>query len=384
MNPLVRPLVVLGATGSIGRQALEVAARIGAQVVGLASRSPGPAVAEAAEAFPEAQVAVAGGSSEERDALRSRLGPDRVRFGPDAVLELAAVAGVTVLNAIVGAVGLEASAVALEAGNRLALANKESLVTGGPVLMRLAGASGELIPVDSEHSALHQLLSGLGDDEMTGVVLTASGGPFRGRSREELEDVTVEEALRHPVWEMGRRITIDSATLANKGLEVIEAHYLFGLPYDRIEVVVHPQSIVHGMVRLVDGGMIAHLGTPDMRIPIQYALTYPGRVDSPVAPFDPVGATLTFEAPDLEAFPALALAYEAGRRGGGSPAVYNAADEVAVEAFATGRLGFLGIAEVIARTLAEFDPPEPRTVAEALEIDRTAREIASSLIGGQC
>lgn len=384
MTLLSRPLVVLGATGSIGRRTLEIARRLGLEVVGIAARTPGPELVELANAHPTSRVVATGGSRDEREALRRAVG-DRVGFGMDSLLELAASPDTTVVNGIVGATGLEASVTALTAGNRLGLANKESLVAGGPVIRRvLDSGRGELIPIDSEHSALFQLLSEVPAGHVDRLILTASGGPFRGRRREELEEVTVEEALRHPTWEMGRRITIDSATLANKGLEVIEAHYLFDVAYDRIEVLVHPQSIVHSLVRLVDGSLLAHLGIPDMRIPIQYALTYPDRRKVPLEPLDLTVGRLTFEPPDTEAFPALALAYEAGRRGGGSPAVYNAADEVAVEAFLTGRLGFCGIPEVIERTLDAVDAPEPKTVEEVLEIDRAAREAAASYIGGHC
>jgi 1-deoxy-D-xylulose-5-phosphate reductoisomerase len=267
-------------------------------------------------------------------------------------------------------------------GIDLALANKESLVVGGELVMQLAEATGaQVIPVDSEHSALHQLLEGQRAGTVDRLVLTASGGPFRGRSRAELAGVTVEEALDHPTWAMGGKITIDSATLMNKGLEVIEAHHLFGTPYERIDVVVHPQSIVHSYVQLCDGATLAHLGHPDMRVPISYALNHPERVEVPVRALDlaEVGA-LTFEPVDTDAFPCLRLARDAAVTGGTAPCVLNAANEVAVHAFLGGRLGFLGIPAVIEETLAVL-PAEPVRAFESLyEADRRAREIAGGLV----
>jgi 1-deoxy-D-xylulose-5-phosphate reductoisomerase len=235
--------------------------------------------------------------------------------------------------------------------------------------------------VDSEHSALFQLLDHTPTDHVDRLVLTASGGPFRGRSAASLDDVTPDEALAHPTWTMGRRITIDSATLANKGLEVIEAHLLFDVPYDRIDVVVHPQSVVHSLVQLTDGALLAHLGATDMRVPIQYAITHPRRERQDMVPFSLVGSTLHFEPPDHSAFPALGLAYEAGRAGGIAPAVYNAADEVAVAAFLQRRVGFRSIPEIIERTLDAVEPRPVSTVDDVLGADREAREVAASLVG---
>lgn len=379
---MTRPVVVLGATGSIGRQTLEVAEALGLPVAALAARRPRRELAALAERFPEAAVAVAGGSRDEREDFARVLGRD-VRWGSDAVVALASLPEVVVVNGIVGAAGLRASVVALETGNRLALANKESLVAGGPVVLEaLRRGAGELIPVDSEHSALFQLLEGVEAVEVSRLVLTASGGPFRGRTASDLADVTPAEALAHPTWRMGARITIDSATLANKGLEVIEAHFLFDMPYDRIDVVVHPQSLVHSLVELVDGALLAHVGATDMRIPIQYALTYPGRSPTPVARFDLVGRSLTFEGPDREAFPMLDLAYAAGRQGGSAPAVFNAADEVAVAAFLEGRIGFTGIATVVEATLETVQPRPVRSVDDVLEVDREARRQAAALVAG--
>ena len=283
---------------------------------------------------------------------------------------------------MVGSAGLSATVAALGAGNRLALANKESLVAGGElVTAALAKGGGVLIPVDSEHSAVLQCLAGEQADAVRRIILTASGGPFRGRSADQLAEVTPAEALRHPTWSMGRRITVDSATLMNKGLEVIEAHVLFGVGYDRIDVVVHPESIVHAMVEFVDGSVKAQIGEPDMKVPIQYALTHPERRSAPVAPLDLAGRSLTFERTDHAAFPALELAYEAGRRGGSAPATLNAADEVAVAAFLEGRLGFLGIPAVVERTLDRVDWSRPASVEEVLAVDRESRAVAAQLVG---
>lgn len=378
-----RPLVVLGATGSIGRQTLEVASAHGFDVAGLAARRPGPELAGLASQYPDARVVAAGGSTDEREQLTASV-PNRVSFGAEAVTELAATPGCIVVNGLVGAAGLRPTMAALGAGNRLALANKESLVAAGPLVMELAAkAGGELIPVDSEHSALFQLVAGSDPAEVSSLVLTASGGPFRGRKASELADVTPAQALAHPTWNMGRRISVDSATLVNKGLEVIEAHTLFGLSYDDIEVVVHPQSVVHSLIRLMDGSFVAHVGATDMRIPIAYALTHPDRVDSGVE-FDLPGLSLTFEEVDLATFRGLELAFEAGRAAGTAPCAFNAADEIAVQAFLTGRLGFGGIAEIIGQTLDQMSPEPLESVDHVLETDARARALASSLVAGVC
>jgi 1-deoxy-D-xylulose-5-phosphate reductoisomerase len=267
---------------------------------------------------------------------------------------------------------------ALEHGVTLALANKESLVAAGALALRARErGKGLLLPVDSEHSALFQCLAGHAPQEIEGLVVTASGGPFRGKRRNELAEVTVAEALAHPTWAMGTKITVDSATLANKGLELIEAHFLFGVPYDRIEVVVHPGSIVHGMVRFRDGALLAHVGHPDMRVPISYALSYPERAATPVPQLDlAAGLTLEFEAPDEETFPLLRLARAAGEAGGTAPCAFNAANEVAVEAFLGGRLAFLGIAEVVERALAHADTSPADDVDALHEADAGARALA--------
>ncbi|HUG09276.1 MAG TPA: 1-deoxy-D-xylulose-5-phosphate reductoisomerase [Acidimicrobiia bacterium] len=381
---MTKPLVVLGATGSIGIQTLEVADNLGLEVAVLAARRPSEELADIASRHPDADVVVAGGSYDERDRFDRTLGRASLH-GSEAVIEAASRPGVVVVNGIVGSAGLRATVAALEAGNRVALANKESLVAGGPVVAAaLVEHGGELIPVDSEHSALYQCLEGEPREAVSRLILTASGGPFRGRSKESLASVTPEEALRHPTWDMGRRITIDSATMFNKGLEIIEAHHLFGVEYDRIEIVVHPQSILHSAVEFVDGSWKGHLGYPDMRIPIQYSLTAPERAATPGEPFDPVGTDLTFEAPDREVFAAIDIAYEAGRAGGSAPAVMNAADEIAVEAFLQRRLGFLGIADVVARTLEAIAWREVDTVEDVVEVDAEARSVAAGLVAGVC
>ncbi len=379
-----KALVVLGATGSVGRQTLEVADELGYRVVGIGARAPGPELAALAMAHPDAAVAAAGGSLDERHAFQSELSGRRVEFGAEALTALAATPETIVMNAVVGVAGLPHTLAALGAGNRLALANKESLVAAGPLVRAALKVGGELVPVDSEHSALFQCLIGEHPEGIKRVILTASGGPFRGWDHDQLEVVSPEQALRHPNWVMGRRITIDSATLVNKALEVIEAHYLFDLDFDRIAVLVHPQSIVHSMVEFSDGSFKAHLGRPDMRIPIAYALTHPGRGRSFVEPFVWPGQALTFEEPDMAGFPALALGYEAGRRAGSVPAVFNAADEVAVEAFLQGRLGFTGIPRVIAGTMETVADVPISTLEDVIEVDRQARAAAAALIAGGC
>ena len=379
-----KALVVLGATGSVGRQTLEVADQLGFRIVGIGARAPGPELIELAIAHPEAAVAAAGGSLDERNFLATSLGGRRVEFGSEALTALAATEDAIVMNAVVGVAGLPHTLAALKAGNRLALANKESLVAAGPLVKRALEQGGELIPVDSEHSALFQCLVGEHPEGVESVILTASGGPFRGWDLDRLEGVTPDQALRHPNWVMGKRITVDSATLVNKALEVIEAHYLFDLDFDRIAVLVHPQSIVHSMVEFSDGSFKAHLGRPDMKIPIAFALTHPARARSLVDSFAWPGQTLTFEEPDLDAFPALGLGYDAGRRGGAAPAVFNAADEVAVEAFLQGRLGFTAIPRVIEGTMEAVPDVELSDLNDVIEVDRQARTAAAALIAGTC
>ena len=384
MTSQSRPVVILGATGSIGTQTLEVVAGLDVEVAGVAARRPSEELAAIARAHPEARVVVTGGSSEEREQFRAMVGRD-VDFGTEAMVDLAGTPGTTIVNGVVGSAGLRASVAALEAGNRLALANKESLVAGGPVVLRaLEKGGGEMIPVDSEHSAIYQSLVGEERSGVRRILLTASGGPFRGWDPEKLSGVTPEQALAHPTWNMGPRITIDSATLFNKGLEVIEAHFLFGLDYDLIDVVVHPQSVLHSVVEFVDGSWKGHLGHPDMRIPIQYALTAPARMPSPATRFDFAGSTLTFEEVDRKAFPALDLSYAAGRRGGSAPAVLNAADEVAVAAFLQDRIGFTSIPRIVELALEQVEHRELNDVDDVAEVDREARAVAASLVSGAC
>jgi 1-deoxy-D-xylulose-5-phosphate reductoisomerase len=346
----MKRVVVLGVTGSIGRQAVEIV-----------------------DSHPELELAAAASGSQPIDGLAplTQVGGDLTelleRAEPDVVL-----------NAVVGFAGLPATLWALERGVTLALANKESLVAAGDLaLQALARGGGLLLPVDSEHSAAFQCLESRTAEQIDSLVLTGSGGPFRGRKRDELEDVTPDEALEHPTWRMGPKITIDSATLANKGLELIEAHFLFGLPYDRIEVVLQPTSIVHAMVRCRDGATLAHLGYPDMRVPISFALTYPERAATPIPPLDlSQGLVLEFDPPDLETFPLLALARRAGDRGGTFPCAFNAANEVAVAAFLEGRLSFLGIAATVEETLAAVAGAPARDLSDLVEADAEARRLA--------
>jgi 1-deoxy-D-xylulose-5-phosphate reductoisomerase len=370
----VKRLALLGATGSIGRQALDVVGAIPEiRVVALAAGSDDRELCELARLHDVDTIALADAGAAER--ARSVF-PGRVMQGVAGLA--AAVDADIVLNACVGVAGLAATLEALEAGIDVALANKESLVAGGPLVLAAAARSGAtLIPVDSEHSALHQLLRGESADSIESLILTASGGPFRGSSRAELADVSVAEALRHPTWAMGARITVDSATLMNKGLEVIEAHLLFGLPYDRIEVVVQPQSVVHALVRLSDGSLLAHLGLPDMRVPIAYALAYPRRARlATSAPLDLAGGlSLPFEAPDHETFRCLALARAAGEAGGLAPCALNAADEEAVAAFLAGRCSFLEIPDLVERALEAVAPGPLEDLAQVVRADAAARAV---------
>jgi 1-deoxy-D-xylulose-5-phosphate reductoisomerase len=379
-SPQLNRIVVLGATGSIGSQTLNVARQLGLEVVGVAAQRPSASLQAIAGSHPDASIAVAGGTDAERSAFSREVGGP-VSFGDEAVAELAASPDVIVVNGIVGVAGLGPSVAALQAGNRLALANKESLVAGGDVVLAAeAEGNGELIPVDSEHSALWQCMVGEDRGNVRRLILTASGGPFRGRTAESLAAVTVDEALDHPTWDMGPRITVDSATLMNKAFEVIEAHFLFGMSYDAIEVVVHPQSVVHSLVEYVDGSVTAELGDPDMRGPIQYAITYPARREAQSVGFDLTGRHLTFEAPDITSFPCLALGYRAGREGGSAPAVLNAADEVSVGAFLQGDLSFHAIANVVAATL-DAVPVVPLTSVDAVwAADEAARDAAADAV----
>jgi 1-deoxy-D-xylulose-5-phosphate reductoisomerase len=377
----MKKMVILGSTGSIGTQALEiVAASDELEAVGLAAGSSWERVlAQAAEHGVDA-VAIA--DMEAGEAARDAW-DGRVLAGEDGIRELIVSSGADlVLNGIVGAAGLGPTIVALGEGIDVALANKESLVIGGELTMALAEATGaRLLPVDSEHSALFQLVGAEPPGTVDRLVLTASGGPFRGRT--DLDGVSVSEALAHPTWSMGGRITIDSATLMNKGFEAIEAHHLFGVPFERIEVVVHSQSIVHSLIDLNDGASLAHLGYPDMRVPISYALHYPERADVDVPRLDlaTVGQ-LSFEAPDLETFACLRLALEAGKAGGTAPCVLNAADEIAVAAFLEGRIGFTAIPAAIERVLAAMPALQPTHFEDLFAVDAEARRRTEEEVGG--
>ena len=350
----MKRIALLGATGSIGRQALEIIA-----------------------ANPELELCAAASGSQPIDGLAplTQVGGELTELLEKAQPDL-------VLNAVVGFAGLSSTLWALEHGVDLALANKESLVAAGDLALEgQRRGGGRLIPVDSEHSAAFQCLEGRASDQVHSLVLTASGGPFRGRSYDELADVTPEEALAHPTWNMGPKITVDSATLANKGLELIEAHFLFGLPYEQIEIVIHPSSTVHALVRFRDGAALAHLGYPDMRVPISFALTYPERASTPIPPLDlSSGVTLEFHAPDLETFPLLGLARWSGEHGGTYPCAFNAANEVAVAAFLAGRLPFLGIVEVVEEALNGADEAEPRDLDDVIAADAAARRYAEEAL----
>src|SRR4051812_16476193 len=380
----MKRIVILGSTGSIGTQALDVIERSDElEVVALAAARSFEQLVEQAQAHGVRRIALADETAAAR-ASEAWTGGE-VLAGAEGLVELITDTGCDlVLNALVGSAGLGPTVAALGEGIDLALANKESLVVGGELVMALAEATGAtVIPVDSEHSALYQLVAGERPGHVDRLVLTASGGPFRGRSAAELGDVTAAEALAHPTWDMGGRITVDSATLMNKGFELIEAHPLFGVPSGQIDVVVHPQSIVHALVHLNDGATLAHLGYPDMRVPISYALHHPERADVPVPALDLAAAgELTFEEPDVETFPALRLAREALAAGGTAPCVLNAADEVAVGAFLAGELPFTGIAEVGARCLEALEPRPVRHFSDLYRADAAARDTARELVQG--
>jgi len=379
----MRRVIVLGSTGSVGVQALRViASSRDLKVVGLSCERNVALLMEQAVSMGVTDIAIA--DPEAARTVPPALYPElRVRSGSDASARLVAeIEADIVLNAIVGFAGLQATLAALTRGTVLALANKESLVCAGSLVMGLAASAGAtIVPVDSEHSAIYQLLGGVDQETVDAVVLTASGGPFRGRKREELSNVTPEEALSHPTWSMGPKITVDSATLMNKGLEIIEAHHLFGLPYERIGVLVHPQSVVHGLVRLNDGAWIAHLAVTDMRIPISYALHYPARRQVQAEPLSlATGLALEFFPPDEDTFPSLRLAREAGRKGDAGTCALNAADEVAVRAFLEGQLPFLGIWPVVEEVIARSPSGSFGTYEEACCVDEWARATAKQVV----
>lgn len=378
---------VLGSTGSIGTQTLDVARRHPefVKIVALSANTQAELLFEQAREFSVEHAVLA--NAEIADAWRARFAEigATLHAGPEAIVELCNLPEVDmVVNSLVGAAGMQASYATLVAGKQLALANKESLVVGGDVLMPLSTHE-TLLPIDSEHGAIYQCLLGEDSAEVTRLWVTASGGPFRGRKAADLQNITVEQALSHPTWNMGRKISIDSSTLMNKGLEVIEAHHLFAMPYDKIAVVVQPQSAIHSMVEFTDGSVKAHLGTTDMRIPIQFALSYPARWSAPVEPLDfRTLGSLEFEAPDLETFRCLALAIEAGTTGGTLPAVMNAANEVAVAAFLAEQIPYLGIAELVERAMnhavREGSVKEATSIEELLAVDAETRVYARELV----
>ncbi len=379
----MKSIALLGSTGSIGTQTLDVIKQNPdrLRVAALAARSNDVLMEEQIRTFKPKLAAL----SDPEAALRLKKryhGPTEILAGEEGIMAAASCAEAdTVLGAMVGYAGLKPTLAAVRAGKDLALANKETLVAAGSLVLDAVRRAGvKLTPVDSEHSAIFQCLQGSRHGEMARILLTASGGPFRGRKREELAHVTVAQCLQHPTWSMGTKVTIDSSTLANKGLEVIEAHWLFAAGYDQIVPVVHPQSIVHSLVEYKDGAVMAQLGAPDMRLPIQYALSWPERWDSHFRTLDLLSCgPLTFEAPDTDVFRCLPLAIECGRRGGTLPCIFNAANEVAVAAFIKGRLTFLGIADLIARTLDAMTPEFDLTYETIVETDRKARETAQRI-----
>ncbi len=373
-------VALLGATGSIGTQSIDVMGRFPDrfEVVGLACGRSADVIAQARETGAR-MVGVA--DPEAARAVREALPDVEVVDGADAAATVAGMGADVVVNGMVGSIGLAPTLAALHAGSRLALANKESLIVGGSLVYDAAPDREHVIPVDSEHSAIAQCLRGGRAEEVARLVVTASGGPFRGRTREQLAAVSVDDALDHPTWDMGAVITVNSATLANKGLEVIEAHLLFDLPFERIDVVVHPQSIVHSMVEFIDGATVAKLSPPDMRLPIQLALTWPERLDFAPTRMDWTTAQdLRFEPLDHDTFPMVRLAVAAGTAGGTAPAVLNAANEQAVAAFLDHRLDFLGITEVVAATLEAHDPEPLEDVEQVLAVEAQARAAADAMI----
>lgn len=377
-----RRLLILGSTGSIGTQALDILQRCEElELVGLSAERSWEALVQQARSYGTRRIALVDVDAAARAAEAWTDG--EVLAGPEGLVRLVLESDADlVLNALVGSAGLAPTVATLGQGIDLALANKESLVVGGELVTALAEATGAaILPVDSEHAALHQLLAGRSVGTVERLTITASGGPFRGMSYDQLQEVTVEQALSHPTWSMGGKITIDSATLMNKGLELMEAHHLFGTPYERLDVVVHPQSLIHGIVQLSDGAMLAHIGPHDMRIAISYALHWAESVDLPIAPIDLVAVgALTFEPVDVEAFPCLRLARQAAEAGGSAPCVLNAANEVAVHAFLQGRLSFNGIASVIEETLAGVEPARVHAFETLYDADRRARELAAEAV----
>jgi 1-deoxy-D-xylulose-5-phosphate reductoisomerase len=385
---MTRRIAILGATGSIGRSTLDLVERSPERfdVVALTAHSNVDALADAARRT-GAKLAVVADPAH-LQGLRERLEGSgcRAAAGPEGLAEAATGDADWVMAAIVGCAGLVPTMAAIEAGKTVALANKEALVTAGALMTDAAGRSGSmLLPVDSEHNAIFQCLAGNRSEDIARLVLTASGGPFRQSTMDRMRDATPAEAVAHPRWSMGAKISVDSATLMNKGLELIEAHHLFRLPSERIDIVVHPQSIVHSLVEFVDGSMLAQLGSADMRIPIAYTLAWPERMDTPAERLSLTDiGRLDFEAPDPDRFPALALAREALERGEGAAVVLNGANEIAVEAFLNGRIGFCDICRLVEQALAEIPAEAPRSIDEVVALDAETRERASSLVAESC
>jgi 1-deoxy-D-xylulose-5-phosphate reductoisomerase len=382
-----RRIAILGATGSIGRSTLDLVERSPErfEVVALTAKKNVDALADAARRTGAKLAVIA--DSDRFGELRDRLDGTgcRAAAGPDALLEAASDAD-WVMAAIVGCAGLVPAMAAIEAGKTVALANKEALVTAGSLMIDAADRNGAtLLPVDSEHNAIFQCLAGSRRQDISRLILTASGGPFRELSIEEMRRATPEQAVAHPRWSMGAKISVDSATLMNKGLELIEAHHLFGLPSDRIDVVVHPQSVVHSLVEFVDGSLLAQLGSADMRIPIAYTLAWPERMETPSERLSLADvARLDFEKPDFERFPALRLAREALEAGAGEAIVLNAANEIAVEAFLRGGIGFCHISRLVEEALSKIDSPAPRSIEEVVALDGETRERTSLMVSESC
>ena len=379
-----RRLTILGATGSVGSSTLDLVERHPErfEVVALTAARNVAALADAALRT-SAKLAVIDDALLLPELEERLLGSGcRAATGPEALAEAAAGEAELVMAAIVGCAGLKPVMAAIEAGRTVALANKESLVTAGEVMIATARTSGAtILPVDSEHNAIFQCLAGSNSDEVARIILTASGGPFRTMSCAEMSAMTPERAVAHPNWSMGAKISVDSATMMNKGLELIEAHHLFGLPSDKIDILVHPQSVIHSMVEYIDGSVLAQMGSPDMRIPIAHALAYPERIGTPAVRLDLARiGTLTFEVPDPERFPALRLARQALEQGGAAPIVLNAANEEAVAAFLGRRIAFLDICQTVEEALLRTSATQPRSIAEVIDIDRDARALARELM----
>jgi 1-deoxy-D-xylulose-5-phosphate reductoisomerase len=383
MNPR-KTVTILGATGSVGTSTLDLVERDSAafEMVALTAHSDVAALAAAARRT-SAKLAVIGDPARHTE-LKAALAGSGVETaaGPEAIIEAARRPADWTMAAIVGAAGVRPVMAVLERGGAVALANKEALVSAGALMTGLATThGGTLLPVDSEHNAVFQCFDHAAPERVRKIILTASGGPFRTWTREAMALATPQQAVKHPNWSMGAKISVDSATLMNKGLELIEAHHLFPIGADRFEVVVHPQSVVHSMVEYIDGSVLAQLGTPDMRTPIAHALAWPERMATPCAPLDLAGVgRLDFEAPDFDRFPALGLALAALAEGGARPAVLNAANEAAVAAFLAGRIGFLDIASIVGKVLARYAPPAPATLDEVFEIDAVARREAEAIM----